>query len=77
MDLVDDNKTLEDLKARSGAEATPVSKAEGEALAKEIKAEGYYETSSKTNEGVTEAFHAAINAAEEPKPQQNGFCCFQ
>ena len=73
-DLVDDDKTLKSLRDLHGPEAQPISRAEGEALAAEIKAEGYYETSSKTNEGVTEAFHAAISAAESGPERKQRWC---
>lgn len=43
----------------------PVSKSEGEALGREIKAHGYFATSSKTGDGVVQAFKASIDAAEE------------
>ena len=47
------------------AGSKPVSYGEGQALAQKIKACGYYETSAKTGEGVTEAFQAAIDAVEK------------
>ena len=73
-DLVDDDKTLKSLRDLHGPEAQPISRSEGDALAAEIKAEGYYETSSKTNEGVTEAFHAAISAAESGPERKQRWC---
>ena len=40
-----------------------VTKAEGEKLAKKIKATCYVETSSKTGDGIQEVFQEAIKAA--------------
>ena len=64
-DLKEDKKALEELRKVSGLEAQPVSKEEGDALAKQIKAYAYFETSAKENIGVTEALHAALEAAEK------------
>ena len=41
-----------------GPEAKPISKEEGNALAKQIKAYAYFETSAKENIGVAEAMNA-------------------
>lgn len=64
-DLKEDKTALEELRKASGLEAKPVSKEEGDALAKQIKAYAYFETSAKENIGVTEALHAALEAAEK------------
>ena len=63
-DLKEDKKALEELRKASGPEATPVSKEEGDALARQIKAYAYFETSAKENIGVTEALNAVLEAAE-------------
>ena len=44
---------------------SPVSKQEGESLAKQIGAWGYYETSALKQEGVTQVFDAVIQAAKK------------
>ena len=59
------------LATEAGPEAKPVSKAEGETLAGDINACGYFETSAKTGEGVTQVMDAAIDAVEE----RNKGCC--
>ena len=64
-DLKEDKTALEELRKASGLEAKPVSKEEGDTLAKQIKAYAYFETSAKENIGVTEALHAALEAAEK------------
>ena len=69
------NAQLEDLSEeleKEKAGSKPVSYGEGQALAQKIKACGYYETSAKTGEGVTEAFQAAIDAVEK---QTDPECC--
>ena len=66
-DLREDKAALENLRNVSGVKAKPVSIKEGKSLASKIRADHYFETSAKTGEGVTEAFHAAISAAELPK----------
>ena len=48
-----------------GPEARPISKKEGDALARKIKAYAYFETSAKENIGVTEALNAIFEAAEK------------
>lgn len=73
--MKEDPKALELLAQESGPEAKPVTKGEGEALAKEINAYGYYETSAKTAEGVKEVMDAAIEAVEGKEPGCSG-CCF-
>ena len=52
---------------------------EAEALAKELGAHGYYETSAKENQGVTEVFKKAAEvlfseSAAKPKPKPSGCC---
>ena len=73
--MKEDPKALELLAQESGPEAKPVTKGEGEALAREIKAYGYYETSAKTAEGVKEVMDAAIAAVDGKEPGCSG-CCF-
>ena len=50
----------------SGQTALPVSLKEGQALAKQIKAVAYIQTSAKTGEGIEEAFKTALQAAVSP-----------
>ena len=64
-DLKEDKKALEELRKVSGLEAQPVSKEEGDALAKQIKAYAYFETSAKENIGGTEALNVVFEAAEK------------
>ena len=64
-DLKEDQKALEEMRKLSGPEAKPISKEEGDALARKIKAYAYFETSAKLNIGVTEALNVAIEAAEK------------
>ena len=66
---------MEELKTEAGPEAKPVTKGEGEALAKELKAYGYYETSAKTGQGVHQVMKAAIDAVEGKDVGCSG-CCF-
>lgn len=70
-DLKDDSKALGLLATEAGPDAKPVTKGEGQALANEIKAFGYYETSAKTGQGCTQVMNAAIEAVEEG----NVKCC--
>ena len=44
-------------------EEKDITKAEGDQLAKEIKATCYMETSAKTGEGIQEVFQEAVKAA--------------
>ena len=64
-DLKEDKKALEEMRKLKGPEAQPITKEEGDALAKKIKAYAYLETSAKENIGVTEALNAALEAAEK------------
>mmetsp|Transcript_18385 Transcript_18385/g.31984 ORF Transcript_18385/g.31984 Transcript_18385/m.31984 type:complete len:195 (+) Transcript_18385:80-664(+) len=56
-DLREDKKTIAKLESQN---MTMVSKSEAEEMAKEIGAEGYYETSALTAAGVKAVFDAAI-----------------
>ena len=69
--MKDDSKALEEIVKEAGPDAKPVTKGEGQALASEIKAFGYYETSAKTGQGCTQVMNAAIEAVEEG----NVKCC--
>ena len=60
--MKEDSEALELLAKESGPDAKPVTKAEGDTLAREIGAYGYYETSAKTAEGVKDVMDAAIEA---------------
>ena len=73
LDLREDEKTLEELRAAGGA--GPVTRREGEELARLIQAGTYVETSSKTGVGVEEAFNAAIEAAVRRKENSVCFSC--
>ena len=59
-DLKDDAAVLEELKAATGEDVTPVSVEEGRKLADSIKAAAYCETSARTGEGVQTAFNEAM-----------------
>ena len=56
-------------------ETIPFSKEEGDALAKQIKAYAYFETSAKENIGVTEALNAALEAAEKVDEMRPSCIC--
>ena len=64
-DLKEDKEALEKMRRADGPEAKPISKEEGDALAKQIKAYAYFETSAKENIGVTEALNVVFEAAEK------------
>ena len=64
-DLKEDRNGLEEMRRLYGPEAKPISKEEGDALARKIKAYAYFETSAKENIGVTEAMNAVFEAAEK------------
>jgi len=74
-DLIEDEGALKDLQKSSGPKAKPISKSEGESLARKIKAVGYFETSSLTGQGVTEAFQAAIEAANRTEQTNDSNMC--
>ena len=59
-DLKDDAAALEELKAASGEDVTPVSVEEGKKVADSINAAAYCETSARTGEGVQAAFNEAM-----------------
>jgi len=59
-DLRNDSRTLQELSKTS---QKPVSEAEGQAVAKIVRAEKYLECSAKTNEGVREVFEHATRLA--------------
>ena len=63
-DLRDDDATLQSL-SQSGKK--PITAAEGEKLAQEIKAVGYVECSAVKQTGVKEVFDVALKAALKPK----------
>ena len=71
-DLVDNEEIIMEQKKNK---ETSITKEEGKALAKKIKAVGYYETSAKTGEGVKEAFEAAVRASNTPR-KLSIFSCF-
>lgn len=53
-------------------EQQPVSTAEGQSVAEQIGATGYYECSAKTGLGVREVFEAATRASFMGKSKNNG-----
>lgn len=69
VDLRDDNMTLETLR-ESGQQ--PVTSQDGQNVADQIGAAGYYECSAKTGYGVREVFEAATRASLMGKSKQNG-----
>ena len=64
-DLKEDKEALEEMRKLKGPEAQPISKEEGDTLAKQIKAYAYFETSAKENIGVTKALNAAKAVVEK------------
>ncbi|CCD26915.1 Rho family GTPase RHO1 NDAI_0J00230 [Naumovozyma dairenensis CBS 421] len=69
VDLRNDPQTIENLRAEG---QQPVSTAEGQEVADQIGAVGYYECSAKTGYGVREVFEAATLAALKGKSKTNG-----
>lgn len=69
VDLREDNMTLETLR-ESGQQ--PVTSTDGQNVADQIGAAGYYECSAKTGYGVREVFEAATRASLMGKSKQNG-----
>ena len=63
-DLKEDETALEKVTKASGPDAKPVSKEEGEAMARKIRAYAYFETSAKENIGVTETLNLVLEVAE-------------
>ena len=55
----------------------PITREQGEALAREINAVGYVETSAKTGQGIMEAIDLAVKAAmtPDPEPIETSWCC--
>ena len=75
MDLVEDEATLTSMKEVFGPNATPISKEEGEEMARKINARGYFETSSKhPAKGVFEAFREIEIAANNPSEELSCEC---
>lgn len=68
IDLRNDARTIE---ALSQLGQSPVSTAEGQAVAEKIKAINYLECSAKLNQGVREVFEAATRAALETKEKDS------
>ena len=74
-DLKEDKQALEKMRKADGPEAKPISKEEGDALARQVKAYAYFETSAKENLGVTEALNAALEAAEKVDEMRPSCIC--
>ena len=66
--------TKADLRNESGVQDQEISKAEAKALAKEINAVCYIETSSKTGDGISELLDASIKAAMSTTDGNKKFC---
>lgn len=64
-DQREDRETLKKLKEQN---LTPVTKQQGEALAREIRASKYLECSALSQEGVKDVFVEAVRAHLNPKP---------
>ena len=61
----------------SGHSQPPITKEQGEALAREINAVGYVETSAKTGQGIMEAIDLGVEAAMTPESRRpSRWCCF-
>ncbi|CCD24332.1 Rho family protein NDAI_0D00180 [Naumovozyma dairenensis CBS 421] len=69
VDLRNDPQVIEALRAEG---QQPVTTAEGQEVAEQIGAAGYYECSAKTGFGVREVFEAATKAALAGKTKTNG-----
>ena len=69
VDLRNDPQVMEQL--REGGQQ-PVATADGQAVAEQIGATGYYECSAKTGFGVREVFEAATRASLMGKSKNNG-----
>ena len=70
--------TKSDLRGEAGARMNPgdvdITKAEGDQLAREIKATCYMETSAKTGEGIQEVLKEAVRAAMDDGKTDPGCC---
>lgn len=71
VDLKNDQRTLQALQQKG---VQPISKDQGEALAKRIGAEMYCETSAKTREGLKELFDNAIIIGLYPPKKKKNKC---
>ena len=69
VDLRNDPQTIEALRQEG---LQPVTTAEGQAVAEQIGATGYYECSAKTGFGVREVFEAATRASLMGKSKNSG-----
>mgnify|MGYP003365667748 FL=1 len=69
VDLRNDGQIMEQLREVG---QQPVSTADGQAVAEQIGATGYYECSAKTGFGVREVFEAATRASLMGKSKNNG-----
>ena len=71
--------TKSDLKGDPNVKRNPddkdITKAEGDQLAREIKATCYMETSSKTGDGIKELFEESIRAAMVDGKTDGSGCC--
>ena len=67
--------TKADLRNEAGLQ-DQISKAEAEALAKELHAVCYIETSSKTGDGISELLDESIKAVMSTKDGNKKFCFF-
>jgi len=75
-DLKEDKSTLERLETRG---TKPISKEEGENMAKELKAFAYRECSALTQEGLKDVFDTAVRAVtsrrtDNPKKKKKIWC---
>ena len=65
-----------DATVKMNTEEKDITKAEGDQLAKDIKATCYMETSAKTGEGIQEVFEEAVKAAMVDRKTGNRRCIF-